>query len=113
MGRRKNNSSSSSVNNDDMEPHHPTKIRFRDEDDEALDATTETSNLDESMCDVDGSVSGCDKAVDGVECDPADVSVADADDKTSADYYFDSYSHFGIHEVSLLYLDQSLFFPFL
>ncbi|GAA0147551.1 hypothetical protein LIER_36539 [Lithospermum erythrorhizon] len=22
-------------------------------------------------------------------------------DKTSADYYFDSYSHFGIHEVSI------------
>ena len=98
MGRRKNNnnnSSSSENQANDMEQHHPAKIRFRDDDDdadveEALDAATESSNLDESMCDVDGSVAGCDKALDDLQCDPDD-----ADDKTSADYYFDSYSHFG------------------
>jgi hypothetical protein len=32
-------------------------------------------------------------------------------DQTSADYYFDSYAHFGIHEVSLL-LCLSHFGPF-
>lgn len=75
-----------------MEQHHATKIRFPDDDDddvEALDVAAESSNLDESMCDVDGSVAACDKAIE------PDVSFPEADDKTSADYYFDSYSHFG------------------
>jgi type I protein arginine methyltransferase len=31
----------------------------------------------------------------------ADSSVVTSDDKTSKDYYFDSYSHFGIHEEML------------
>ncbi|KAG5407294.1 hypothetical protein IGI04_013413 [Brassica rapa subsp. trilocularis] len=35
-------------------------------------------------------------------CDAADSTTDAADDTTSADYYFDSYSHFGIHEVSIL-----------
>lgn len=94
MGRRKdNNQASSSFNN----LHHPqgSKIRFRDDDDdEALDEVTESSNLDESMCDLDGSVIGRDKATEDSTCD-LDVSLIDSDDKTSADYYFDSYSHFG------------------
>ncbi|KAH0743344.1 hypothetical protein KY290_031337 [Solanum tuberosum] len=33
-------------------------------------------------------------------CDPIDDSIVGSD-KTSADYYFDSYSHFGIHEEML------------
>lgn len=49
-------------------------LRF-EEADEAVD---ESSNLDQSMCDIE-----------------------ESDDKTSADYYFDSYSHFGIHEEML------------
>ncbi|CAI9759061.1 unnamed protein product [Fraxinus pennsylvanica] len=67
----------------------PTKIRLECEDDEYIEdeiieeAPTECSNLEEDsvMCMPDGS------AIDG--------------DKTSADYYFDSYSHFGIHEEML------------
>lgn len=62
--------------------NQPTKIRFEydeEEEEEAEtleDAAAESSNLDEdsTMCEQD--------------------SVA-RDDKTSADYYFDSYSHFG------------------
>ncbi|XP_076930858.1 protein arginine N-methyltransferase 1.1-like [Bidens hawaiensis] len=59
----------------------PTKIRLNDE--EAI-ATGSCSNSnveeeDSSMCEAE----------------------AEADDKTSADYYFDSYSHFGIHEEML------------
>nr|AFK37387.1 unknown [Lotus japonicus] len=54
-------------------------LRFQDADDEVIEDVAETSNLDQSMCD-----------------DPDD-----SDDKTSADYYFDSYSHFGIHEEML------------
>jgi protein arginine N-methyltransferase 1 len=30
-----------------------------------------------------------------------DMKVAEANSSTSADYYFDSYSHFGIHEEML------------
>jgi protein arginine N-methyltransferase 1 len=33
--------------------------------------------------------------------DMAQQQQQQADDKTSADYYFDSYSHFGIHEEML------------
>nr|ACU24230.1 unknown [Glycine max] len=75
MGRRKNNSNnnqcSSSKEDTDMNSNH---LRF-EEADEAVD---ESSNLDQSMCDIE-----------------------ESDDKTSADYYFDSYSHFGIHEEML------------
>jgi len=75
MGRRKNNSNnnqcSSSKEDADMNSNH---LRF-EEADEAVD---ESSNLDQSMCDIE-----------------------ESDDKTSADYYFDSYSHFGIHEEML------------
>jgi len=47
-------------------------LRFED----AEEAVEESSNLDQSMCDI-----------------------AESDDKTSADYYFDSYSHFGIFPI--------------
>ncbi|KAL8234824.1 hypothetical protein R6Q59_020924 [Mikania micrantha] len=64
-----------------MNDARPTKITFQyGDDDEAIEETaTGSSNLDE----------------DSSMCEPAD------DDKTSADYYFDSYSHFGIHEEML------------
>ncbi|KAL8456494.1 hypothetical protein ACS0TY_033799 [Phlomoides rotata] len=66
----------------------PTKIRFEYEDDEETETieevATESSNLEEdsTMCELEGLLVG-------------------GDDKTSADYYFDSYSHFGIHEEML------------
>ncbi|KAF3972650.1 hypothetical protein CMV_003856 [Castanea mollissima] len=85
MGRRK----SSNDNNMNQSSHshhsHNSKIRFDDPEEE--EETTQCSNnLDESMCDPECS----DKAID----EPNDVSFMDGDDKTSADYYFDSYSHF-------------------
>ncbi|XP_004287525.1 PREDICTED: probable protein arginine N-methyltransferase 1 [Fragaria vesca subsp. vesca] len=76
MGRRKNQSSSSTSDS--------AATRFEDAD------------HDESMCDHPD----LDKAVLDVSMaddEPAEVS----NDKTSADYYFDSYSHFGIHEEML------------
>jgi protein arginine N-methyltransferase 1 len=72
-------------------PQRPSKIRFEYEDDEqekdevfeeAAAAATGSSNLEE----------------DSAMCEPEDSIGAD---KTSADYYFDSYSHFGIHEEML------------
>ena len=56
-----------------------TKIRFEDADeDEAAQGSAEAATAqDESMCDA------------------ADGTTEMADDTTSADYYFDSYSHFG------------------
>ncbi|KAJ0263067.1 Protein arginine N-methyltransferase 1.1 [Hirschfeldia incana] len=57
-----------------------TKIRFEDE---AAQASAEAAPQDESMCDA------------------AETTTEVTDDTTSADYYFDSYSHFGIHEEML------------
>nr|VDD40610.1 unnamed protein product [Brassica oleracea] len=58
-----------------------TKIRFEDADeDEAAQGSAEAATAqDESMCDA------------------ADGTTEMADDTTSADYYFDSYSHFGLY----------------
>lgn len=85
MGRHKStdndaNQSSSSFNSSHQQRN--SKIRFEDPEDIA-----DCSNVDESMCDADA--------------DADDVSFLEGDDKTSADYYFDSYSHFGIHEEML------------
>ncbi|KAF2285157.1 hypothetical protein GH714_038877 [Hevea brasiliensis] len=95
MGRRKNsnnnNQGSMGFNN---AQHQGTKIRFQGEDEEL---TTESSNLDESTVTGDKAIAMDDDSM----CEP-DVSFVDGDDdKTSADYYFDSYSHFGIHEEML------------
>ncbi|KAK4480057.1 hypothetical protein RD792_013114 [Penstemon davidsonii] len=60
-----------------------TKMRFEYEDDEEV--ATESSNLEE----------------DSAMCEPETSLVISGDNKTSADYYFDSYSHFGIHEEML------------
>lgn len=82
-----------------------TKNRFHDEDEEL---TTQSSNI------VDSTVAG-DKAIameDDSMCE-ADVSFVDDDDnKTSADYYFDSYSHFGnfLNLCLLFYLFYFLVF---
>uniref|UniRef100_A0A1J3CBA1 Protein arginine N-methyltransferase 1.1 n=2 Tax=Noccaea caerulescens TaxID=107243 RepID=A0A1J3CBA1_NOCCA len=63
-----------------------TKIRFEDADEddvaEGSGVDGEAAAQDESMCDAG---------------ETAEVT----DDTTSADYYFDSYSHFGIHEEML------------
>ncbi|CAA7027519.1 unnamed protein product [Microthlaspi erraticum] len=63
-----------------------TKIRFEDADEddvaEGSGVAGEPAAQDESMCDAG---------------ETAEVT----DDTTSADYYFDSYSHFGIHEEML------------
>ncbi|PPD82378.1 hypothetical protein GOBAR_DD20694 [Gossypium barbadense] len=70
-------------------------IRFRDADDKEI--ASNSSNLDDSIVAVD-------KASEDVSMGEPDVSFFGCDgedDKTSADYYFDSYSHFGIHEVSV------------
>ncbi|KAH9762835.1 protein arginine N-methyltransferase 1.1 [Citrus sinensis] len=101
MGRRKNNKSSdnneSSTKVSDSNPdrqQHNTITRFADAEE---DDATASSILDDSVAaPVDGTA-----IEDEAMCD-ADVSMIDGeDDKTSADYYFDSYSHFGIHEEML------------
>ncbi|CAK9181441.1 unnamed protein product [Ilex paraguariensis] len=81
---RENNEDHNSVSTSN---HRPTKIRFEyddEEQDEILEEiATESSNLED----------------DSAMCEPVE-SIIGAD-KTSADYYFDSYSHFGIHEEML------------
>ncbi|XP_040957627.1 protein arginine N-methyltransferase 1.1 [Gossypium hirsutum] len=70
-------------------------IRFRDADDKEI--ASNSSNLDDSIVAVD-------KASEYVSMGEPDISFFGCDgedDKTSADYYFDSYSHFGIHEEML------------
>ncbi|XP_042496104.1 probable protein arginine N-methyltransferase 1.2 isoform X2 [Macadamia integrifolia] len=83
MGRRRghNKQSSSGNNNDNNCSSHQQVTRMM-VDDEDLDETTESSNLDDPISD-----------------EPDDSLIGG--DKTSADYYFDSYSHFGIHEEML------------
>ncbi|XP_015061771.1 probable protein arginine N-methyltransferase 1.2 [Solanum pennellii] len=90
-----------SVSNNEIENSagygkNPSKIKFQYEDDDEQvvqdEAVTESSNLevdeDISMCDPTTAVAAVDESMVG-------------GDKTSADYYFDSYSHFGIHEEML------------
>lgn len=74
MGSRRKN-----ITNTNMDNNNNNHLRFEDAD-EVIEDVAETSNLDQSM-------GGCD--------------LDDSNDKTSADYYFDSYSHFGIHEEML------------
>nr|POF18363.1 protein arginine n-methyltransferase 1.1 [Quercus suber] len=97
MGRRKNSNDNNMNQSSHSHHSHNSKIRLDDPEEE----TTQCSNnIDESMCDPECS----DKAIN----EPNDVSFMDGDDKTSADYYFDSYSHFGIHEVSEFNIDDGL-----
>uniref|UniRef100_A0A6N2MZY1 Protein arginine N-methyltransferase domain-containing protein n=1 Tax=Salix viminalis TaxID=40686 RepID=A0A6N2MZY1_SALVM len=92
MGRRKNNQTSMSLNN---AQHQATKICFNDDEEE------ENSNLDDSIVATEKAI-----AMDDVTMSDPNGSFVDGgdDDNTSADYYFDSYSHFGIHEVSVSFL---------
>uniref|UniRef100_A0A7N2KXT3 Uncharacterized protein n=1 Tax=Quercus lobata TaxID=97700 RepID=A0A7N2KXT3_QUELO len=87
MGRRKNSNDNNMNQSSHSHHSHNSKIRFEDPEEEEEETTQCSNNLDESMCDPECS----DKAID----EPNDVSFMDGDDKTSADYYFDSYSHFG------------------
>uniref|UniRef100_A0A6N2MRV8 Protein arginine N-methyltransferase domain-containing protein n=1 Tax=Salix viminalis TaxID=40686 RepID=A0A6N2MRV8_SALVM len=89
MGRRKNNQTSMSLNN---AQHQATKICFNDDEEE------ENSNLDDSIVATEKAI-----AMDDVTMSDPNGSFVDGgdDDNTSADYYFDSYSHFGIHEEML------------
>lgn len=107
MGRRKNNKSSdnneSSTKVSDSNPdrqQHNTITRFADAEE---DDATASSILDDSVAaPVDGTA-----IEDEAMCD-ADVSMIDGeDDKTSADYYFDSYSHFGIYPFCILSLAET------
>lgn len=91
------NQNSASTSTHDLKP---SKIKFQyEEDDEQVveqgdETVTESSNLE-----IDEDVSMC-----GRPASANDDSIVDVD-KTSADYYFDSYSHFGqyslIHRSSL------------
>lgn len=71
---------------------NPSKIKFQYEDDdeqvEQDETVTESSNLE-----VDEDISMSDPAAAAVAT-AVDGSMVGGD-KTSADYYFDSYSHFG------------------
>ncbi|KAK8294913.1 hypothetical protein V6Z12_D05G030800 [Gossypium hirsutum] len=94
MGRCKStNTTQTSTNSSNN--FEGANIRFRDADDKEI--ASNSSNLDDSIVAVD-------KASEDVSMGEPDVSFFGCDgedDKTSADYYFDSYSHFGIHEVSV------------
>lgn len=114
MGRRKNQShpAAGDAQGSDQPPppQQATKIRFTDDDGGGQEDGTATgsSNLDEVMCDPDESTTVADMTVDASAsasasaCEANDSFPDDGDDhQTSADYYFDSYSHFGIHEEML------------
>uniref|UniRef100_A0A9I9DAF9 Protein arginine N-methyltransferase 1.1 n=3 Tax=Cucumis melo TaxID=3656 RepID=A0A9I9DAF9_CUCME len=97
MGRRKTDNHTPTTLNGLPQPQG-SKICFEDDDDEApVEETTESSNFDESMCDA---ADDSNRVIEDTACEPGQ-SFNDKDDKTSADYYFDSYSHFGIHEEML------------
>lgn len=107
MGRRKNNKSSDSnqssmkISGSDPDRHqHNTITRFADAEE---DDSTVSSILEDSVAaPVDGT------AIDDEAMCDADVSMLDGeDDKTSADYYFDSYSHFGIFLFLILSLAET------
>ncbi|MFQ6642619.1 hypothetical protein Gotur_017652 [Gossypium turneri] len=102
MGRRKgSNTAQTSTNSSNQ--FEGTKIRFQDADDDGV--ATDSSNLDESILAVD-------KAAEDVSMGEPNVSFVDSDagdDKTSADYYFDSYSHFGIFSYSS-YFEAFIFY---
>ncbi|KAG6772053.1 hypothetical protein POTOM_023449 [Populus tomentosa] len=88
MGRRKNSQTSTSLNNTQ---HQATKVCFDDDDEE------ENINLDDSIVATEKAI-----AMDDVTMSDPNAPFVDGgdDDKTSADYYFDSYSHFAV-DVSL------------
>ncbi|TYH15295.1 hypothetical protein ES288_A05G030200v1 [Gossypium darwinii] len=94
MGRRKStNTTQTSTNSSNK--FEGANIRFQDADDKEI--ASNSSNLDDSIVAVD-------KASEDISMGEPDVSFFGCDgedDKTSADYYFDSYSHFGIFSEML------------
>ncbi|KAI3956915.1 hypothetical protein MKX01_000949 [Papaver californicum] len=85
MGRRRSNNGGSSSSSNIENNNHPqvTKLCIDDDDNELPEEMI--TSTDQSMSEADNST----------------AVIGGADDKTSADYYFDSYSHFGIHEEML------------
>ncbi|KAM7509644.1 hypothetical protein LguiA_020097 [Lonicera macranthoides] len=90
--REKLENRKSAITRIDQQQNRTNKIRFEYEDDDdqveiieegSTAAATGSSNFEG----------------DSAMCEPEDSTVGG--DKTSADYYFDSYSHFGIHEEML------------
>lgn len=90
------NQNSASTSTHDLKP---SKIKFQyEEDDEQVveqgdETVTESSNLE-----IDEDTSMCDRAAAAAAAAADDDSIVDGD-KTSADYYFDSYSHFGQYSL--------------
>ncbi|KAL3535647.1 hypothetical protein ACH5RR_004108 [Cinchona calisaya] len=85
------NATSTSSNNPSKRPRPKIRFEYDDNDDDRVqdeETATDTSNLDDDL------------AMSEPEPNPDDTDVIGSD-KTSADYYFDSYSHFGIHEEML------------
>ncbi|XP_028114911.1 probable protein arginine N-methyltransferase 1 [Camellia sinensis] len=84
----RDNNDDEMIANTNFDIQRPRKIKFEfenEDQDETLEETvTESSNLED----------------DALMCDTTQDSIIGTD-KTSADYYFDSYSHFGIHEEML------------
>ncbi|KAG6769964.1 hypothetical protein POTOM_025631 [Populus tomentosa] len=99
MGRRKNSQTSTSLNNTQ---HQATKVCFDDDDEE------ENINLDDSIVATEKAI-----AMDDVTMSDPNAPFVDGgdDDKTSADYYFDSYSHFGIHELRSIFSSVDVSLP--
>ncbi|KAI6679595.1 hypothetical protein NL676_033476 [Syzygium grande] len=108
MGRRKSQSQPATGDGQSLNQHQqqPTKVRFKDDGEEGeedgggggQEDATASSNLDEVMCDPDESTTVADMTVDASASasEAHDSFPDDGDDhQTSADYYFDSYSHFG------------------
>ncbi|KAJ8766925.1 hypothetical protein K2173_011743 [Erythroxylum novogranatense] len=91
MGRKNNKSNiNNNYNSQDSMAFAGTRTRFDDKDEELI---TQSSNPEDS---------GKAIAIQDESMGEPDVSFVEGDDeKTSADYYFDSYSHFGIHEEML------------
>ncbi|CAN1340713.1 Protein arginine N-methyltransferase 1.1 [Linum perenne] len=89
MGRRKQNTNTSSSASFPPAQNQATNLRFQDADE---DPSMDSCNLDASITTDDDSMSEANATLTGP---------ADEDEQTSADYYFDSYSHFGILQEML------------
>ncbi|XP_047333716.1 probable protein arginine N-methyltransferase 1.2 [Impatiens glandulifera] len=87
LGNPTSSTNDAMMRSEDSESQMPRKIKFQYDDEE------QEAALDQA---VSGSLHLED---DSVMADPNDSIIGS--DKTSADYYFDSYSHFGIHEEML------------
>lgn len=98
MVRKSSNATQTSANSSSQ--FEGNKIRFQDADNE--EAAAGSSNIDDSTVAVDIATEAEDVSMG--EPDVSFVNCDGDDDKTSADYYFDSYSHFGILSSSLSFV---------